>query len=322
MNFRKFAPGLIVPFLIFAIIPLLIRNTTILHIIIYMFFFAYFAMAWAILGAFLGQLSLGHAAFFGIGAYTSTLLFINFGVSPWLGMLVGGAFAGVVGILIGIPTFRLRGAFYALATLALAETMRYVVTAIEITGGSGGLGVPWEGVSILDFAFISKVSYYYIMGALLLVIMLSVHKIRNSKVGFRFRAIRGDEEAASSVGINVFKYKLIGAGISAFFTGMLGTFYVQYTRFIDPHSGFGLWRSMDPIIYAVLGGPGVLGPIVGSFILTPISESLIVLLGGEYGYIKMMIYGAILIGVLLFRPQGIVGLLRRGWRRISQRLLG
>ena len=302
---------LAMPLAILAIIPLFISNPVLLHILLYCFFFAYFGLAWSILGVLAGQLSLGHAVFFGIGAYTSTILLIKFELSPWVGMLLGAVLAAVVGILLGFPCFRLRGAFYALATLAFAEVLRLIAEYwIPLTGGPGGLVVPLVGDSILHFQFLSKVPYYYIMYALLLLMAFVTYRILRSKFGFYLAAIRDDEDAARSIGVNVFRCKLKAAAISAFFTGTLGTFYAQYTRYIDPAGVFGLWRSCDPIIVAIVGGAGVLGPILGSFILTPATEALIITLGGKYATVKMMAYGLLIAMVVLWLPQGVVGPIR------------
>ncbi len=301
-----------------AVIPLLIPNPIVLHILIYCLFFAYFGLAWSILGIHAGQLSLGHAIFFGIGAYTSSILLIRFQLSPWFGMLLGASLAAVVAVLLGFPCFRLRGAPYALATLSFAEVLRLVAEYwIPLTGGPGGLVIPLVNDSLLHFQFLSKVPYYYVMLTLLSLIAFSTDTILRSKFGFYLTAISDDEDAALSIGINVLRCKLKAATISAFFTGILGTFYAQYTRYIDPTGVFGLWRSCDPIIIAIVGGPGVLGPILGSFILTPVTEGLIITLGGRYATIKMMAYGLLITIVILRLPQGVVGSIRKA----SQTLL-
>jgi branched-chain amino acid transport system permease protein len=300
-----------VSLLVLAVIPLLTTHPVIIHILIYCLFFAYFGLAWSIVGVLAGQLSLGHAIFFGVGAYASSILLIQFQLSPWVGMLIGASLAAAIAALLGFPCFRLRGAAFALATLAFAEILRLVAEYwIPLTGGPGGLVIPLTDDSLLYFQFLSKVPYYYIMLSLLLMMTLSAHTILRSKFGFYLAAISDDEDAARSIGINVFQCKLKAATISAFFTGILGTFYAQYTRYIDPVGVFGLWRSCDPIIIAIVGGPGVLGPILGSFILTPVAEGLIITLGGSYATIKMMMYGLLITIVVLWLRQGVVGRVR------------
>jgi branched-chain amino acid transport system permease protein len=310
----------IVPIVAMLIIPLIISHPVILHIIIYTFFYAYFALAWAVLGVLAGQLSLGHAIFFGIGAYTSIILQIRYDIIPWVSMFIGGGLAALMGVLLGFPCFRLRGGFYALATLAFMEVMRVLATYfVDLTGGAEGETVPLMGDSLLYFQFLSKVPYYYIMFGLLLVMIVVYHRVSNSKLGYYLSAIREDEDAAGSLGVDVFKCKLKAAAISAFFTGILGVFYVQYVRFIHPVSAFGLWRAVDPIIISALGGPGILGPLVGSAIITPVTEVLIMTLGGKFATIKMMVYGAILVIVILRMPSGIVGPLRKLYHKIAKK---
>ncbi|MHC1590187.1 MAG: branched-chain amino acid ABC transporter permease [Candidatus Hecatellaceae archaeon] len=309
-----------IPLAFLLAVPFVSSHPVLLHIFIYTFFYAYFALAWAILGVLAGQMSLGHATFFGIGAYTSIILQIRYGLTPWASMFIGGGLAALMGILLGFPCFRLRGAFYALATLAFAEVLRILaIYFIDFTGGAEGLTVPLVGESLYYFQFLSKVPYYHVMFVLLLVMIFTYHKVSNSKLGYYLSAIREDEDAASSIGIDTFRCKLKAAAISSFFTGVLGVFYVQYTRFIHPASAFGIWRSCDPIIISALGGPGILGPIVGSSIITPITEILIMTLGGGFATVKMMLYGAILVVAILRMPGGIVSPLRKAYHRIARR---
>lgn len=323
MNFESFRKYLkvIVVTVIFALLPLVITSSTLLDILIYMFFFAYFALAWSILGRFLGQLSLGHAIFFGIGSYATLILFLDYGYSPWIGMVVGAIIAGIVGVLLGVLTFRFRGPYYALSTLAFAEILHAIALHPRLewlTGGALGRLIKWEGVSLKTISFLSKVPYYYIMGFLLLMLVIIAYKIKKSKMGFYFRAIREDEDAASSIGVNVYKYKLIGAGISAFFTGILGAFYIGYVRYVDPLHAFGLWRSVDPIIYSIFGGAGIIGPILGAFVLTPLTQGLRILYGAQYGSYVRLIYGLVLVCILLFLPNGIKGLFKKVWDRLNK----
>ncbi|MEM1537416.1 MAG: branched-chain amino acid ABC transporter permease [Candidatus Nezhaarchaeales archaeon] len=306
----------VIPTVALLTLPILIYHPVVLHIFIYVFFYAYFALAWAILGVLAGQLSLGHSVFFGIGAYTAVILHTRYAVTPWASMFVGGGLAALTGFLLGFPCFRLKGGFYALATLALTEIMRLLaIYFVDVTGGAEGITVPLIGESPLYFQFTSKAPYYYVMFILLVVMVLVYHKISGSKLGYQLQAIREDEDAASSLGINVFLLKLKAAAISAFFTGVLGVFYVQYTRFIHPESAFGLWRAAEPIIISALGGPGVLGPLVGSSIITPTLEVLVITLGGRFATVKMMIQGAILMAIILKMPTGITSPLTRLLRK-------
>jgi len=302
-------------------VPLLISDPTFIHILVYTFFFAYFAAAWNIVGSYAGQPSLGHAIFFGIGGYTSSILFINYGISPWIGMFVGAILAALAALALGFPTFRVRGPFFAFITLAFTLLVSLLFVYFhDYTGGATGLPVPLRGDAPHLFQFNSKLPYYYIILAFFCVIMYVTYRLERSKFGYYLLAIREDEDAARSVGVHVFKYKLMAAALSGFFTALLGTFYTQYTRFIDPHEAFGLWRTFQPMLISVLGGPGLWGPLVGAAILTPINESIIMFLGGRYATVGMMIYGLVVMLIMLFMPSGIVGVLRRFTRALQARL--
>ncbi|MEM1994754.1 MAG: branched-chain amino acid ABC transporter permease [Nitrososphaerales archaeon] len=303
---------LLVGLAVLCAVPLFINDPTILHIFIYTFFFAYFAAAWNVVGSYAGQPSLGHAIFFGIGGYTSTILFINYGITPWLGMFVGAILAALAALALGFPTFRVRGPFFAFITLAFTLLISLLFIYFhEYTGGATGLPVPLKGDEPLLFQFNSKAPYYYTILAFFIVIMFVTYKVEKSKFGYYLLAIREDEDAAKAVGIHVFKYKMIAAALSAFLTAFLGTFYAQYTRFIDPHEAFGLWRTFQPMLISVLGGYGLWGPLVGAAILTPINESIIIIFGGRYATFGMMLYGLAVMLIMLFMPKGIVGILKR-----------
>ena len=308
---------LILGLAIFCAIPLFIEDPTILHILIYTLFFAYFAASWNIVGSYAGQPSLGHAIFFGIGGYTSTILFITYGITPWLGMFVGAALAALAALALGFPTFRVKGPFFAFITLAFTLLISQLFIYFhEYTGGATGLPVPLRGDAPHLFQFNSKTPYYYTILAFFITIMLVIYKLEKSKFGYYLLAIREDEDAAKSVGIHIFKYKMIAAALSAFFTAFLGTFYTQYTRYIDPHEAFGLWRTFQPMLISVLGGYGLWGPLVGAAILTPINELIIISFGGRYATVGMMLYGLAVMLIMLFMPKGILGILKRFYTHI------
>jgi len=295
-----------------CVVPLFVRDPTIIHILIYTFFFAYFAAAWNIVGSYAGQPSLGHAIFFGIGGYTSSILFINYGISPWIGMFLGAILAALAALALGFPTFRVRGPFFAFITLAFTLLISLLFVYFhDYTGGATGLPVPLKGDAPHLFQFNSKLPYYYTILAFFCVIVYVTYRLEKSKFGYYLLAIREDEDAAASVGVHVFKYKLMAAALSGFFTAFLGTFYTQYTRFIDPNEAFGLWRTFQPMLISVLGGPGLWGPLVGAAILTPINESIIMFFGGRYATVGMMLYGLVVMLIMLFMPSGIVGVLKR-----------
>ncbi|MEC8629065.1 MAG: branched-chain amino acid ABC transporter permease [Pseudomonadota bacterium] len=273
--------------------------------------FAAAAQAWNIMGGLANQVSLGHAAFFGIGAYVSTLLYINFGISPWIGMLIGALVAAGAGALICLPTLRLTGHYFALATLAFAEVCRVIANSwSSVTGGPVGLTIPFAGDAPLLFQFRSTVPYYYIILALLVVVSVVFWRIQVGAFGYRLRALRETPEAASVVGVNVFRTKMIATMISAALTALCGTVFVQFTFFFDPDSVFSLTTiSIRLAMIAIVGGLGTLiGPIIGALFLLPLEEVAITLLSSQASGVAQLAFGVVLIAAILIQPRGLVAL--------------
>ncbi len=290
-----------------AAVAFTVQDKFYLHVLIMMLFYASISSAWNIVGGFAGQLSLGHAAFFGIGAYTSTLLFINFGISPWLGMLVGAGLATLVAGAIGYPSFRLRGPFFTLVTIAFAEVLRLLTLyAHDLTKGSIGISVPFRPAAG-NFIF-RQLSAYALLGTGFLVITVLVALwIQHSRLGYYLAAIREDEDAAQALGISAARYKLLAVLLSAFFTALGGTFYAQYIFYIEPFQTFSLDFSVLLAMMAIIGGLGtVWGPVAGAFLVTPLQEILQARLGGEFQGLHLVIYGTVLIVVVILLPQGII----------------
>ena len=290
-----------------AALAFLVHDKFYLHVLIMMLLYAAASSAWNIVGGYAGQLSLGHAAFFGIGAYTSTLLFKDLGVSPWVGMLIGATLAAVVAGAIGYPSFRLRGPFFTLVTIAFAEVLRIVTLyAHDLTQGSMGISVPFRP-ALRNFVFRGLSNYAYVALAFLVITVLVSLWIENSRLGYYLAALREDEDAAHALGINTTRYKLVAVLVSAFFTAMAGTFYAQYIFFIEPFATFSLDFSVLLAMMAIIGGIGtVWGPVAGAFLVTPLQEVLRAKLGGELQGLDLVVYGAVLIVVVILLPQGIV----------------
>jgi len=284
---------------------------------ILIFMYALLGEAWNILGGYAGQVSLGHAVFFGLGAYTSTTLLMKLGLTPWLGMVAGIFIAVVVSIIVGYPCFRLAGHYFAIATIALGEIVAIVFLNWKFVGGAIGLFLPLLDESLLNFEFhSSKAPYYYIILAMLVVTVLVTYKMEKSRLGFYFRAIKNDPDAARSLGIDLTKYKLIAMIISAALTAMAGTFYAQYVLFIDPHSVLPLMLSIQMCLIAVLGGTGTIaGPIIGAIVLIPMAEYTRVYLAGRVSGLHLFIYGFLIIVFAVFQPAGLMGLVQRFRRR-------
>lgn len=308
---RNYLPLIIIGTIVF-IVPLFITNPAIMHLFILIYWFAYLSSCWNIVGGFSGQLSFAHAVFTGLGAYTSSILFIYYGISPWLGMLIGGLFAIGASILIGLPTFRLRGAYFALATIAVGSTFQTLLTIIDKIGnirlwGAQGLILPIKGDSWIAFQFRSKVPYYYIILAMVISIIFVSWLIKISKTGYYLRAISQDEDASKALGINPAKYKLLALIISAFFAALAGTFYAQFQLYIDPSDIASQQLTIKMILITIIGGKGsITGPIIGTLLFVPLSElTRMYLSGSPISGIDMVVLGATVVMVMLFQPTGI-----------------
>lgn len=296
-------------------LPWLLPSLYWLDMAILVLIWAAAASAWNLSGGYAGGLSLGHAAFFGIGAYTSTLLLIEFDISPWLGMLVGAAIAGALGFVLGALTFRLKGPFFVLITLAFGIVIHLLaVNWRDLTRGSAGLLVPGGG-GAATMTFDRLESYWYLgLGLVAVIVGLSV-LLERSRLGYYLAAVREDEEAARSLGVRVQGAKLIASTSSAALTALAGTFYAQFIRYIDPSSTTQFELSVQIALIAIVGGLGTAyGPLIGAAIVIPLSEILRVQWGGGPA---LMIYGLLLIVIVLVWPSGAAGALRSLGRRLG-----
>ncbi len=269
--------------------------------------YAMLGQAWNILGGYTGQVSLGHAVFFGIGAYTSTLLHLKLGVTPWIGLPAAGLVAALVSQFVGYPCFRLKGHYFVIATIVLAQIVQALFTNWDWAGGALGLRLPLLPESLLNFQFFStKLPYYYISLALLAIVLAVTYLLEGSKAGYYFRAIKEDPDAARSLGVDITSYKMLAMAISAFFTGVGGAFYAQFVLYIDPESVLAFKTSVLIMLIAVVGGIGTLwGPVLGAFILIPLSEFTRVALGGAGRALDLVVYGILITLVAVFEPRGL-----------------
>jgi branched-chain amino acid transport system permease protein len=284
------------------------------HVMIMIFLYGALATAWNIIAGYCGQISLGQAVFFGIGAYTSSLLFRDFGLTPWAGMIAGVLLAVIVSQIVGAPVFRLRGHYFAIATIAVGEIVQSLIINWDAIGGARGVFVPIKRPdSFVNFQFHqSKAFYYYIALGLLLLALGVTRLIERSCRGYYFRAVREDQEAAAALGVNVAREKLRALAISAALTAMGGTFYAQYLLFIDPESVFPLSLSILICLVAVLGGVGTLwGPMLGAAVLVPLQEGTRVMLGGTGKALDLLIYGALIIVIAVLQPGGLMAMFAR-----------
>lgn len=299
-----------------ALAPLIGGSQYLLSIAVITLLYAYLALSWNVLGGIAGQLSLGHAAYFGIGAYTSTWLFVNLGVSPWIGMWGGALLAIGAAVIVGMSCLHLRGAYFALATIATSMVLKTLVeNADQLLGGPRGMEVtllrdaPWQ------FQHTRKEFYYVIALVFTGVALFVNHRILRSRFGYYLAAVRNDQDAALALGVPTTRYKLMAAIISAGMTALGGTFYAQFVLYISPDKVFGANLSVIIAVVCIIGGRGTLwGPVLGALLLLPGEELARAMTGGMVG-MDMMLYGLLLMLVIHYEPQGLMAILRRLWRR-------
>jgi len=290
------------------LLPLFLDNY-ILGIFVMIFYWAYVGQAWNVLTGYTGHISLGHALYIGIGAYTTTSLALTFGLTPWIGMFFGGLIAAVVALFLGFLGFRfgLRGVYFVIMTISFAEITRLIVSHVEALGSFTGIFLDFNP-SFWNFQFRGNQPYYYISLGFMVASLVVVRLLETSKAGRFMVAIREDEEAAQALGVNTFKYNMIAIAISAFMTSLAGAFYANYIFYLHPNTLFGMSTSIDLILRPIVGGLGTLfGPVIGSFILTPLSEiSRAYFAKGGLEGLHLILYGVLAILVVLFMPKGII----------------
>lgn len=297
---------------VFALVPYFIHSEFWISWATMVLFYALLGQAWNILGGYGGQFSFGHAAFFGVGAYCTSLLQIEAGINPWVALVAAGVAGSLVGAATGWLVFRykLRGSYFALVTLAFAEVFRIMANSLDFTGAGVGLLLPMKfGLANLQFS--SKAGFYWLLLLIVSLVLLLTWRIEQSRFGARLVAVRENEEAARAIGVSPFKTKLLAIVISSFLTGIAGALYVQLFLFLDPTIAFGTFISVEALLIPIIGGIGtVFGPVVGSLGLHTISEIGRTALGDAPG-LNMVIYGFILIVIVLGMPTGLMGLIKK-----------
>lgn len=288
--------------LLSLLFPLVTKNVYYLRVVIVALYYVVLTQSINLLGGMVGQLSLGHIAFFGIGAYTCSILTKNIGLPSIVTWLAAMVLAGIIGFLLAIPTLRLRGYYFAIVTMGFGEIMRIIeINWMSLTRGPLGIsGIPKP--SFFGFSINNSTRFYYLILAIVILYTLFINRMMSSRHGRAIIAIREDDIAAQSMGVNVFKYKSIIFVISAAVTGLVGAFYAQYTSYIDP-TVFTASQSTMLIIMALLGGLGSqVGPFIGAIILTVLPEVMRFL--ADY---RMLLYGVAMLLVMLLKPDGIMG---------------
>jgi branched-chain amino acid transport system permease protein len=278
--------------------------------------YAIAASAWNIVGGYAGQVSVGHVVFFGCGAYAAMGAYSHFGLPPLVGIPLGALFAVTIAAIIGTPTLRLSGHYFSMATIAVAELVRLVVTNTEYLGAAVGLSGPTVPRNVFDLSFTSALPYYYIFLFVLAITLAVTWWMTNSRMGFYLRAIRDSERAARSLGAPAARTKLYAFMLSAALTAVAGALYAMMFGFVDPESGLGILISVKILIMAALGGAGLLfGPLVGAAILVPLEELSNSWLGDKGAGLTFVVYGAIIMLIARFQPAGLLALVNRMWAR-------
>ena len=302
--------GIVFVLLVFA--PL-VADRYLISVLTLILYFAYVGQAWNLMMGYAGQLSLGHALYVGLGAYVAALLWVDFGVGPWLGVFAAVLVAASFGAFIGWLGFRfgVEGVYFALLTIAFAEFTRIAFDHLGFAGGSGGLFIPYQEQRLGEWWNLrgGQILFYYVALLLAVSAVLLVARLTRSRLGYYWVAVREDEAAARALGINAFRAKMTAVIISSGMTAVGGVFYAFYYNNLFPAQIFDISRSIEIILAPIVGGIGtVFGPVVGAFILTPLGESLITLtekLGVNVPGVKAVFYGAILMLIIFLRPSGV-----------------
>ena len=293
--------------IMFALLPLLSRNRYLISVGINICTFAAFATAWNIIGGYAGQIGMAHAAFFSIGAYSGILCYLKLGISPWFGMILGVAISLVAAFFIGMITFRFKGPYFMLSTIAFGKLVEVLLLwKKDLTGGANGVVVPVKGNHFSSLIFKDTRYYYWILLAMMIFYIFVSLFVEKSKAGYYMRAIKADENAAESLGIETRNYKTLAFLISAAMVAAVGTVYAFYLAYIDPTAVGGTDLAIKILAITIVGGIGQLfGPLLGTLVLLPVIELSNYAAKGGAG---MLFYGLALVLIMRFRPKGIISL--------------
>jgi branched-chain amino acid transport system permease protein len=297
------------------VFPLVFSSPFMVNFGVLALFYAFIGQSWNIAGGFAGQLSFGHVAFFGVGAYASTIVQMRLGWNPWLGLPASALAGAAAGWLIAVLSFRagLKGSYFALITLAFSEVFRIIANSIEITGGGLGMLIPMKQTAA-NFQFGDRRVFYYIILALTVVSVALALWLKASRFGARLAAIRENEDSARALGINAFAEKTKIMMISGAIAGVGGCFFAQYFLYIDPMIAFGVDKSVEMLLVSMIGGAGtVYGPLIGAVLLAAISE--VTRAWFTIQGLSLVLYGALLVVIIAYLPNGLIDLFKRRSRR-------
>jgi branched-chain amino acid transport system permease protein len=333
---------LLVAIALLAVFPQVVKKPYVLHMGVVLFLAIIQGQAWNVIGGYTGQYSVGHAAYFGVGAYTTMMLLEIYKIPPWWGIWAAIANAVILSLIIGSITFRLRGPYFVLASISVAEIIRLATLHFrDFTRGAEGFllsEIPALTVGDVSIDFYTKRPFYYAALALAALTIAANWIVQHSKLGYYFQAIREDQDAAHSLGINLPVYKNVALAISAAFTAWAGGFYAMFVKFIDPNTVFGLDVSVQIVLICIIGGIGtIIGPVIGAMVLVPLSEilrnpkglvqlgilppdsAIVTFIETRFSNAHLLVYGILVVVVILFAPDGVLGVIRKGVARVRRR---
>ena len=297
-----------VPVVLLVLLPLLHPGPEIIRLLFITLVWITASVAWNLIGGFGGQVSFGFAVFYGLGAYT-TALALNHGISSWIAFPLGGFVALLASLLVGLPTFRLRGPYFAIATIGASEAVRVIMTNVSLTGGA-------SGYRIMETGAFHQLEHFYSALALAAVVVAASILVERSKLGLALVAIREDEDAASDLGVNPYRAKLMAHSLAAALTGAAGGVYARYAAFIHPQGVFAFSISVAILLMPIIGGVGTIwGPVIGAVVYGLIHEELV----ASFPQLHLLLYGSLLILIVFFEPRGIMGLLGRWFNAMQRR---
>ena len=311
--------------ILIALSPLVVKSPYYMGIIILTTLYIFIGISWNIVAGFTGQLLIAHIIFLGFGAYTTIVLYNTYGISPWLGIPIGGVVAALTGVVMAFITLRygLKVDYFALFTIALLVALRTLFLKWDFVGGAIGMWFRLNDPSFDKMIFETKEPYLYIALGLVVIGLLVQYRIYRSKMGKYFMAIREDEDAAAALGVNTSRYKMMSVVIGAALAGVGGGFYVVYVTFIEPPQVFNLGLNVEMVMAGpIIGGLGSLaGPVLGGVLNKPFAELIRGFLSAERSGTSLIVYGSFLIIAIMFMPRGVAGLLHKPFEKLRQRIL-
>ncbi|MGB1441266.1 MAG: branched-chain amino acid ABC transporter permease [Candidatus Puniceispirillaceae bacterium] len=295
--------------------PFFITSKFYIDVLTLIFFTAYIGQSWNILGGYAGQFSFGGVMFFGTGAYTSSILLTTFGIPPIIGIVFAIIAGALLGFIVGFMSFRsgLKGSYFALITLAFAELLRVLANSVEFTGGGVGLFLTYAP-GLKDLQFKTPTGFYYFALLMMLISIVIALWLERSRFGAQLVAIRENEEAAEALGINTLKCKIYAIMIMGAMGGAAGTFYAQKYLYLDPPIAYSIHLSVEMLLVTIVGGMGtVFGPLIGAFVLHIVNEIARHFI--DTPGLSLIVYGVILIVIISYLPNGLIGLFRKRMKK-------